>query len=183
MHLFLFTKCIGYRYLLLNEGELFLQDFWSKKMRRKYLAYGQHLNWSLKDKKAEYLSELLGQHSATSLYTPWVLKPLLMCFLIYCLCKNNEVDVCGEEPAWPAALPDLFSFTPSHRVLTRSRPWDGRSDGILCPIQQVSPGALSLDLSACCCLCFRASLLPPSPVGCWAAAAASSVSSGALGTD
>lgn len=103
MHLFLFTRCIDYRYLLFllfSEGELFLQDFWSKETRRKYLAYGQHLNWSSKDKKAEYLSELLGQHSAMSWCMPWVLEPLLMCFLIYCLCKNNEVDVCGEKPAW-----------------------------------------------------------------------------------
>lgn len=48
----------------------------------------------------------------------------------------------------------LFSFTPSLTILTRISPWNGRGHWILWMIQQISTGALSAALSACCCACF-----------------------------
>lgn len=66
--------------------------------------------------------------------------------------------MCREEPAWlmsrlanEQAGQQLFSFTPSLTILTRSSPWNGRGHWILWMIQQISAGALSAALSACRC--------------------------------
>lgn len=85
--------------------------------------------------------------------------------------------MCGEEPAWlmsrlanEQAGQQLFSCTASLTILTRSSPWNGRGHWILWMIQQISTGALSAALSACCCACFPRlwavplSPLPPPPV-------------------